>query len=64
MHQNLGIIFWQFNYSKNSFIVLIPDFIFYGKIAVARHGQVVGLHAEVDIAVTFAEDVLVFFDNF
>ena len=24
MHQNLAIILWQFNYGKNSFIVLVP----------------------------------------
>ena len=24
MHQNLAINLWQFNYSKNSFIVLVP----------------------------------------
>ena len=25
MHQNLDVILWQFNYTKNSFIVLIPE---------------------------------------
>ena len=24
MHQNLAVILWQFNFGKNSFIVLIP----------------------------------------
>ena len=24
MHQNLAVIIWQFNYGKNSFIVLVP----------------------------------------
>ena len=26
MHQNLAVILWQFNYGKNSFILLIPGF--------------------------------------
>ena len=30
VHQNLAVILWQFNYSENSFIVLVPDII--GKI--------------------------------
>ena len=25
MHQNLAIILWQFNYSKNTFIVFVPE---------------------------------------
>ena len=29
MHQNLAIILRQFNYSKNSFIVLVPGLLFF-----------------------------------
>ena len=25
MHQNIAVILWQHNYSKNSFAVLVPD---------------------------------------
>ena len=27
MHQNLAVILWQFNYSKNSFIVMIAGVV-------------------------------------
>ena len=26
MHQNLAVILWQFNYGKNSFIILVQKF--------------------------------------
>ena len=37
MHQNLAITLWQFNYSKNSFIVLITEVA--KDVYVQRHGQ-------------------------
>ena len=40
MHQNLAVILHQFNYGKNSFIVLVPGFIWRGEgSSVTRSGD-------------------------